>query len=79
MHCRRENLTGLVGTVSGRWRLPEPREPAPTAPLHVRVNQRDQGLHIAGRERFIGLTDGLGAHVETVSEPAREASGGGST
>jgi hypothetical protein len=36
--CRLENLTGLGRAVSGRRRLPEPRDSAASTPLHGRVD-----------------------------------------
>src|SRR2546430_11495512 len=52
-HPFRENRTGLVGAASG-GRLPEPRQSAPSAPLHVGVDQCDERLHVALAERLKG-------------------------
>jgi len=49
-----ENLTGLVGSVSGR-RVPPPQVAArDTAPVQVLVEQRDEGLDVALVERRSG-------------------------
>ena len=53
-HRRLENLTGLSRAASGRTWLPEsPVRAAPAAPLHVRMNERDQRLDITRAERFV--------------------------
>jgi hypothetical protein len=59
-----ENLTGLVGAVSRGWWLPEPREPASSAPLHLRMDQRDQRFHVAARQCLVAGTNGVGAHFK---------------
>lgn len=52
-----EDLTGLGGPVSGRSAAPEaPARPA-APPLHVRVHERDERLHVARTERFVGLAN----------------------
>jgi hypothetical protein len=57
-----EDLTGLRGTCSGR--RPLPKTPgAPTAPLHLRVHQRDQRLDVARAERLVRSPDRVGAHA----------------
>jgi hypothetical protein len=60
-----ENLTGLVGTTSGR-RLPEPRQPAPRAPLHVRVDQRDERLDVPVTERLKGGPNRVDSHADNI-------------
>src|SRR5215467_6691552 len=57
-----EDLTGLVGTVSGR-RPPESRQPAPSAPLHVGMDQGDERLHVAVTERLIRSANRLNRHT----------------
>jgi hypothetical protein len=64
IHSRQENLTGLVGTPSGRWSLPEPRQPASSMPHQVRMNERDERIDVAGHECFVRTADRVGAHVE---------------
>ena len=51
-----ENLPGLLGAASGRRRAPEAPAPPPT-PLHVRMHQANQKLHVARREGFVCLAD----------------------
>jgi hypothetical protein len=63
---RRESLTGLGGAVSGGRRSPEPGQAASTTPLHLWVDQRDQRLDLAARERLVGSTDRLDIHSSTV-------------
>jgi hypothetical protein len=60
-----ENRTGLVGAVSGR-RRPEPRQPAPSAPLHVGVDQRDERLRVAFAKRLIRGANHVNGHAERV-------------
>ena len=54
-----ENLTGLVGSVSGR-RVPPPQVAArDTAPVQVLVEQRDEGLDVALVERRSGRSQAI--------------------
>jgi hypothetical protein len=61
-----ENLPGLLGAASGRRRAPEAPAPPP-APLHVRVHQANQGLHVSRREGFVCLADLI--HDPMVARP----------
>jgi hypothetical protein len=61
-----ENLTGLVGTASGGRRPPEAQQRTASAPLQLWMDQRDERLDVAGRERLIRGSDGLDAHTPTV-------------
>lgn len=56
-----ENRTGLLRPASGR-RLPEPQQPAPPAPFHVRVDQCDERLDVAVTERLKRGTNRFNSH-----------------
>jgi hypothetical protein len=58
-----ESLTGLSGAASGR-RPPGPQEPAPSPPLHIRVDQRDERLEVAVTERLVRGAKRLDSHPE---------------
>jgi hypothetical protein len=58
-----ESLTGLVGAVSGWGRPPESRRVPSAAPLHLRVDQRDERVDLTVGERLIGGTDRVDAHA----------------
>jgi|SRR5207248_8906413 len=60
-----ENPTGLIGAVSGR-RLPEPRQPAASAPLHVGVDQRGERLDVAVTERLKGGANRVNSHASKI-------------
>lgn len=62
----RESLTGLRGTVSGWWRPPQPPRGAPTAPLHVRVDQRHEWFDVPVAKRVIRVTDRVSRHPSSV-------------
>jgi hypothetical protein len=57
----RENLTGLVRAASGGRGPPKTDQPTPAAPLHRRVDQRDERLDVALSERLERGTDGIDA------------------
>lgn len=61
-----ENLPGLLGAASGRRWAPEAPAPPPT-PLHVRVHQANQRLHVTRREGFVCLADFI--HGPMVARP----------
>lgn len=67
---RCENLTGLLRAVSGRRRAPEPSQAAPSTPLHLRVDQRDKRLDIAGDPGLVSSADHVDAHTSRVLLPA---------
>jgi hypothetical protein len=45
-NCRGENLTGLIGAMSGGRRLPEPPAAASTAPVDLGMHQGHERLDI---------------------------------
>ena len=57
-----ENLTGLVGPVSGRDGPPESPPPPSAAPLHSRPHQRDERLHVSFTERDVSGPNLIDAH-----------------
>jgi hypothetical protein len=63
--------TGFVRPVSGRWAFPKPRQPAPSAPLHVGMDQQDERLDVAVHQRFVSRADGISGHAEDGSEISR--------
>jgi hypothetical protein len=48
--------------MSGRRRAPELSQATPSTPLHLRVDQRDKRLDIAGDPGLIGSADHVDAH-----------------
>jgi hypothetical protein len=61
-----ENRTGLIRALSG-GSAPEPEELgqlAPSAPLHLRVDQRDERLDVALTERLIRGANRVTAHPD---------------
>lgn len=56
--------------MSGGRRPPEALQAAAPTPFHLRVDQRDELLRLAGGERLVGSTDRLNAHGSTVSPSA---------
>src|SRR5262245_27680354 len=60
-----EYLTGLIGAVAGRSPS-KPPQPAPSAPLHVRVDQQDDRLYVAFTERLIRRANRVNGHPDRV-------------
>jgi hypothetical protein len=65
-----ENLTGLVGAMSGR-RPEKPPQSAPSAPLHLAVDQRDERLDVALGERLIRGANRLNSHTRETTPTMR--------
>jgi hypothetical protein len=68
-----ENRTGLVGALSGR-RSPEPRQPAPPAPFHLGVDQRDERLDVAFTERLVRGAHRFDRHANKIRTRVPESS-----
>src|SRR5262245_2317420 len=58
-----EVLTGLSGAVTGS-RPKQPPEPAPSTPLRLWVNQRDERLYVALTERLVRGTHRVDGHAD---------------
>ena len=68
-NCRLENLPGLVWAASGGRGTPKSRPASASTPFHVRMNERDERLNIAGPECLVRGSDLLHARHRT---PAAE-------
>jgi hypothetical protein len=71
-----ENLTGLVGAMSGR-RPEKPPQSPPSAPLHLGVDQRDERLNVALSEGLIRGANRINSHTREATPTMRGPLGEG--